>query len=137
MNPMELVAFLPVGYLLSVLIETLVLLVGLSARHPLGRRLAAGLWLTACTYPVVVLVLPLWMDPGASRLAYLAVAETFAPVAECALFLAAFGSGGSPGFGSTWRDLAAITAANLASFGLGELLHALGWLGAAASILGG
>jgi len=40
-------AFLPVGYLFSVLIETPVLLVGLSPRHPYGRRLFAGLWLTA------------------------------------------------------------------------------------------
>ncbi len=129
MNPEELLAFLPLGYLLSVLIETPILLVGLSARHPLRRRLAAGLWLTACTYPVVILVLPAWIDTGASRLVYLAVAETFAPVAECLLFVAAFGTGRSVG-----RDLAAITAANLASFGVGELLYALGWFAASAPL---
>jgi hypothetical protein len=128
MNSAELLAFLPVGYLLSVLIETPVLLLGLSARHPLRRRLAAGFWLTACTYPIVVLVLPFCIDPETSRLAYLASAETFAPVAECALFLAAFGAGQPFGCRSTWRDLAAITAANLASFGLGEVLNGLGWL---------
>lgn len=128
MNREELLAFLPLGYLLSVLIETPILLVGLSARHPLARRLGVGLWLTACTYPVVILVLPAWIDTGASRLAYLAVAETFAPVAECLLFVAAFGTGRSVG-----RDVAAITAANLASFGFGEALYAAGWLGAAAT----
>ena len=43
--------FLPLGYLLTILIETPILLVGLSKRHPIKRRLLAGLWLTACTYP--------------------------------------------------------------------------------------
>jgi hypothetical protein len=129
MTPLELFAFLPIGYLISILIETPILVVGLSARHSLGRRLAAGLWLTACTYPIVVLVLRCWLDPSDSRLAYLAAAETFAPVAECLLFLAAFGTGGAARWRSTCRDVAVITAANLASFCLGELLYGLGWFG--------
>src|SRR3712207_3950792 len=80
--------FLPLGYLLTVAIETPVLLLGLSPRRPTRRRLLAGLWLTACTYPVVVLVLPVVFG-GASRAAYILTAEVFAPAAECALFLAA------------------------------------------------
>ena len=121
MRTEDLWLFLPVGYLFTVLVETPVLLFGLSPRHPLRRKLLAGLWLTACTYPVVVLVLPVVMS-SAPRWAYIAAAETFAPVAECALFGAAFGV--RPG---AWRDFAAITAANLASFGAGEALYALGW----------
>jgi hypothetical protein len=120
MTPTELWYFLPLGYCLTVLVETPVLLVGLSARHPLRRRLFAGVWLNACSYPVVVLVLPLVF--GDARLAYLVVAETFAPVAECALFWLAFGSRAEWGRASMWRDSAAIVLANLASFGVGELL---------------
>jgi hypothetical protein len=119
-------SFLPFGYLLSVLVETPVLLVGLSARHSYGRRFFAGLWLTACTYPIVVLVLPPLLEP-AGRAVYLIVAETFAPVAECALFWGAFGERAEEGRWSMWRDFAAITLANLASFGAGELMLALGW----------
>jgi hypothetical protein len=126
MPPSQAWSFLPFGYALSVLIEAPILLVGLSARHPLSRRLFAGFWLTACTYPVVVLVLPQLFDITAQRPLYLLVAETFAPLAECALFWAAFGSKEEWGRRSTWRDFAVITLANLASFGFGELL--LRWL---------
>jgi hypothetical protein len=90
MSPNELWRFLPLGYLLSILIETPILLAGLSRRHPFRRKLFAGVWLTACTYPIVVLVLPLLFAPN-QRVSYLVVAETFAPVAECILFWLAFG----------------------------------------------
>src|SRR5207249_4755812 len=109
--------FLVVGYTFTISIEMPVLVVGLSPEHPMKRRIAAGFWLTACTYPIVILVLPELFDPGTQRLPYLLVAETFAPVAECAVFWAAFGPLKNP-----WRDLSVITLANLASFGLGELL---------------
>jgi hypothetical protein len=111
MDPADLWAFLPFGYLFTILVETPVLLLLLARRHPVRHRLLAGVWLTACTYPVVVLVLPLLF---ADRTTYLLVAETFAPAAECVLFLLAFGR-------ATWiRDCLAITVANLLSFGLGE-----------------
>lgn len=128
MTPRELWLFFPFGYLLSVAIETPILLVGLSARHSWKRRLFAGFWLTACTYPVVVLVLPLFFDLREQRPLYLAVAETFAPVAECALFWAAFGTRELWGGRSMWRDFLVIALANLASFGVGELLGYFGWL---------
>jgi hypothetical protein len=118
--------FLPLGYLFTVAVETPVLVLLLSGHHTLRRRLLAGLWLTACTYPVVVLVLPL-LFADSSRALYLAVAETFAPAAECALFYLAFGGRG--GGGATRRDLAAIVAANLLSFLGGEVLNAWGWFG--------
>jgi hypothetical protein len=120
--------FLPLGYVLSILIETPVLLVGLSRRHPLGRKLFAGVWLTACTYPIVTLVLPL-VFVNSSRTIYLIVAETFAPVAECALFWFAFGEQEHLGELCMWRDFAAIAAANLASFIGGEVMNAYGWFG--------
>lgn len=125
MDPAGLWSFLPLGYALTVSIEAPLLLVGLSRRHSLGRRIFAGLWLTACTYPIVVLVLPLLIDARAHHGLYLLVAETFAPAAECALFWAAFGGRASDG--ATWRDGAAIVAANLASFLTGELVYALWW----------
>lgn len=128
MTPSELWRFLPFGYLLTILIETPILVVGLSPRHPPRRKLLAGLWLTACTYPVVVLLLPLLLSEW-SRGAYLLVAETFAPVAECFLFWLAFGRMAELGHRSMWRDFMAIIVANLASFGLGEVMNAWGWFG--------
>ena len=121
-------SFLPRGYALTVALELPVLLVGLSPRHPLPRRIFAGFWLTACTYPIVVLVLPplVWTRWGETT--YLIVAETFAPAAECLLFWWLFCrseiapiAGPSPAL-STLRDMAAIVAANIVSFLLG------GWI---------
>ena len=128
MSPTELWRFFPLGYLLSILIETPVLLIGLSKRHPIKRRVFAGVWLTACTYPIVVLVLPLALA-NASRGIYLVVAETFAPVAECILFWLAYGKREELGKASMWRDFGAIVLANLASFLGGEILNAYGWFG--------
>ena len=124
MSPLELWRFLPLGYLFTVAIETPILFFALSPRHPKRHRILAGLWLTACTYPVVTLVLPLLME-NYSRATVLLVAETFAPVAECILFWLAFGSAAEVGKRSMWRDFGAIVLANLASFLLGELSYRL------------
>lgn len=130
MNPSELWAFLPWGYLATVAVELPVLLIGLSPRHPVRDRVTAGLWLTACTYPIVVLVLPLLIE---DYTAYLLVAETFAPLCECLLFYAMYTSRRTAAVDidavaersatrrATSRDMAAIVVANLASFGLGML----------------
>jgi len=110
-----------VGYLLTIAVETVVLLALLSRRHPVRVRLFAGVWLTACTYPVVWVVLPPLFE---ERWLYLLVAETFAPVAECALFWFAFVRPLSKqDRRATWRDFAAVVLANLASFGLGEVIN--------------
>ena len=124
MSPLELWRFLPLGYLFTVAIETPILFFALSPRHPKRRRILAGLWLTACTYPIVTLVLPLLME-NYSRATFLLVAETFAPVAECVVFWLAFGSAAEVGRRSMWRDFGAIVLANLASFLLGELSYRL------------
>ena len=128
MSPSELWRFLLPGYLLTILIETPILCVGLSRRHPLSRKLLAGVWLTACTYPIVTLVLPLLLDSN-SRKFYLVIAETFAPVGECLLFWLAFGTRAELGKPSMWRDFITIILANLASFGIGEVLNGWGWFG--------
>lgn len=128
MDPRYLWTFYPLGYLLTIVIETPVLLAGLSKKHPLARKVLAGIWLTACTYPVVVLVFPMLIRMDTSRMVYLLVAETFAPLAECLLFWLAFHRGSALSRTERWRDYGAIVLANVASFGIGELLHAMGWL---------
>ena len=118
MDPATVLPMMAVGYLLTVSVETPVLLLGLSRRHPVKHRVFAGFWLTACTYPVVWLVLPPLFP---ERWEYLVVAETFAPVTECVLFGLAFGR-------PSVRDLGAIVLANVLSFGAGEVFNrAVGW----------
>jgi len=121
-QPLELWRFLPIGYLLTIAIETPILFFGLSPRHSKRRRIAAGFWLTACTYPIVTLVLPLLLV-NHSRAFFLLIAEVFAPVAEGVLFWLAFGRE------ANWRDFVVIVIANLASFGVGEFLNAWAWFG--------
>jgi hypothetical protein len=117
--------FLFIGYVLSVLIELPVLLVALSPRHGWPRRVTAGLWLTACTYPVVVLVFPYVIR---SRWLSVLVSETFAPLAEWGLFVLAFPEPAPRSRADALRDGLAIIGANLASFGIGEILLATGIL---------
>jgi hypothetical protein len=124
----ELWFFLPFGYLLTILIETPVLLIGLSSKISFKQKLLCGVWLTACTYPIVVLVLPaIFFDQ--SRALYLFVAEVFAPLAECLLFWLAFRGRHLLETGGWVRCFSAITIANLASFAVGEVLNAYGWFG--------
>jgi len=111
-------AFLPIGFALTIAIEIAVLMVGLSSPHTWRTRLLAGVWLTACTYPIVVLVMPLWFE---ERWLYLTVAETFAPLAECALFAIAMQERELTATQRT-RDFVAIIIANLASFLIGMLI---------------
>ena len=120
--------FLPIGYLVTIMIETPVLLVGLSPKVTFRQKLACGAWLTACTYPIVVLVLPAIFF-GRSRALYLTVAEIFAPVGECFLFWFAFRGKGLLESGDWTRCMIAIVIANLASFGFGEIMGYFGWFG--------
>lgn len=120
--------FLPFGYLVTILIETPILLAGLSGKLTVRQKLLCGVWLTACTYPIVVLVLPsIFLNQ--SRVMYLAVAETFAPAAECLLFWLAFRRKDVLAGGEWVRCFVAITVANLASFGIGELINHYSWWG--------
>jgi hypothetical protein len=128
LSPTDLWYFLPLGYLLTILIETPILLVGLSKELTFRQKLLCSIWLTACTYPVVVLVLPTVMF-GFERWQYLAVAEVFAPVGECIIFWLAFRTKGLL-YSEEWiRSFIAIVIANLASFGVGEIFNSRGWFG--------
>lgn len=127
-RPVDLWLFLPLGYLFTVAIETPVLLLWLPGKFSFKERFFAGLWLTLCTYPVVVLVLPV-IFASVQRSLYLLVAETFAPVAECALFWLAFRDKLASSFQIKLRSFAVITLANLLSFAGGELLNSVRWFG--------
>lgn len=120
--------FLPIGYLTTILIETPILLFGLSPKLSFRRKLACGVWLTACTYPVVILVLPPILMPY-SETFYITVAEIFAPAAECHFFWLAFRGRNLFETGDWIRSFTAIILANLASFGIGEILHLYRWFG--------
>ena len=87
-----------------------------------------GIWLTACTYPIVVLVLPIVVEIPFGRVAYLTVAETFAPAAECLLFYYAFNRNSDNTRKGNARDVMAIVAANLLSFAPIEIMSAMGWI---------
>jgi len=120
--------FLPVGYLLTIAVETPILLVGLASKLSFRQKMLCGIWLTACTYPIVVLVLPALFF-GMPRWQYLTVAEILAPVAECVIFWLAFRSKDLL-VGSDWlRSFAAIVVANLASFAAGEVFNYFSWFG--------
>ena len=135
MTAEEIWGFIGWGYLLTIALETPVLMLALARRHPLSRRFIAGLWLTACSYPIVVIVLPIVME-GMSRGAYLAVAETFAPLSECLIFFYAFPPDprrdrlqeNRPPPPTYWQDGIAIVAANLLSFLYGEFARSIGWM---------
>lgn len=120
--------FLPFGYLLTIAIETPVLLAGLSPKVSLRQKLWCGVWLTACTYPIVVLVLPALMQ-DVSRNLYLFVAEIFAPVGECFFFWLAFRDKNLLESRDWLRCFIAIIIANLASFGIGEIFNYFEWFG--------
>ena len=124
----DLWVFLPVGYLFTILIETPLLVVGLSPKISLRQKLLCGAWLTACTYPVVILILPAIFF-GEARWLYLMVAETFAPVAECLLFWAAFRGRGILSTADWVWCFVVIVVANLASFGIGEIMNRYDWFG--------
>lgn len=124
----ELWYFLPIGYLFTIAIETPILVFGLSPKVSVRQRLLFGAWLTACTYPIVVLVLPAVFF-NQSRTLYLLVAETFAPLGECFLFWVVMRSKGLLEPSDWTRCLIIIIIANLASFGFGEIMNYYRWFG--------
>lgn len=106
--------WLPVGYALTVLLETPVLWVGLGRTHGTRTRLLAAAWMTGVTYPIVAVALPVLLWPHATYLTYLGVAESFAMLVEMALFRWRWQ--GAP------RDLAVVALANLVSAVVGGVL---------------
>jgi hypothetical protein len=112
---------------LTVLLEGLVLWFALSREHAPRVRLLAAVWLSSCTLPLVQFVFPLLEHFGWPRSVWVALAEVFAPVAECLLFRELIKRAPSGGPRASWRDYGAIIAANLCSFAVGERLVSLGW----------
>lgn len=110
-----LLAELLVAYAATVAVETPTLWFGLARHHPARTRLLAGVLLSAATLPIVWLVLPTVLITSVGETATIAVAEAFAPVAECGLFRLMVGAT------MTRRDTAAIVTANLLSFAAGLL----------------
>jgi hypothetical protein len=120
--------FLPVGYLVTIAVETPILLLGLSKKLTFKQKLLCGIWLTACTYPIVVLVLPMLLQDF-SWIIYITIAEIFAPMGECLFFWLAF-RGNKILSPNDWiQCFIAIIFANLASFGFGEIMHWFQWFG--------
>jgi len=115
-----LAVFLIFGYLATVAIEAPVLCTGMDAQTPFRLRLQAGLLLTALTYPVVVVLLPLLMG-ALGRPMYLLVAEIFAPAAEVLFFRFMTARGLTAPLD---RNDTVIIVANLLSFGFGQLFFA-------------
>jgi hypothetical protein len=120
--------FLPIGYLATILIETPILFFLLPPKLSVRQKLACGVWLTACTYPVVILVLPPLLLHYSETL-YITVAETFAPLGECFFFWLAFRGRNLLERRDWIRSFTAIILANLASFGIGEILNLHRWFG--------
>jgi hypothetical protein len=120
--------FLPFGYLFTIVIETPILLLGLSNKLTFKQKLMCGIWLTACTYPVVVLVLPMLLADF-SWFVYIVTAEIFAPVGECVFFWLAFRGSKNLETDDWIRCFVVIIFANLASFGFGEIMHYYQWFG--------
>lgn len=118
-DPNDAWRFLWIGYLFTVAVETPILLAGLARCHRLHDRLMAALWLNACTYPIVILVLPYWVWVPYGRGVYLAIAETFAPLAECMLLWLASDIPKERFARTICQDFVVIAMANLASFAMG------------------
>ena len=109
------------GYVLTVAIEAPIIFVALSHRHSWRLRLFAGVWLTACTYPVVILVIPPLLAAAHATSLYYPIAEAFAAGAEILLFWLLTARPPLPRSVGL-RDAAAIIVANLASFLFGLAL---------------
>lgn len=113
-----------VGYGLSLLIEGCFLGLCLSRRHARRERITATVWLTSCTYPLVAVFFPLMLG-SLGRATVLLMAESYAALAEALLFTWAYDR--SAPLPERLRNAAVIVAANLTSFGYGEILQRAGW----------
>lgn len=120
--------FFPIGYVTTVLIETTVLIFLLSPKLSFKQKILCGIWLTACTYPIVVLVLPALLADY-PRWVYLTIGELFAHFGECVIFWLAFREREDFTTKDWIRCFIAVLLANFASFSIGEILNAYNWFG--------
>lgn len=110
-------------YFLTVALEAPFVIFGLPNSYPLKVRIFSAFWLTACTYPIVNVVTRELLVPNFGLVVWMAVAETFAPVAEFFIFWFTFARERSPL--KCKREFVAILLANLFSFGVGLALTVL------------
>jgi len=117
-NTTAMLLFLASGYLATVAIEAPLLVAFLPSRYSLRTRIGCGFWLTACTYPVVVLVMPNIANGPFSWSVTLLVTEIWVALTEVALLRAV---AGRRLLASFRREDGVVIVANLASFLAGEL----------------
>lgn len=109
------------GYIFTFLIELIILFFGLSGNYKLKEKIILALSLNAFTFPVVNVVLPLWIDAVKLRMHYFVVSEVLACVLECILFVAIFAHLNC-GKTEMIRNCSIVVAANVVSFVLGLIL---------------
>lgn len=115
------------GYLLTISIETPVLVLLLGKRYSLKEKLFAGVFLTGCSYPFVSVFFPMIWDPYTDYRTYVTVSEIFAPLSECIIFALLFQRRKELSARQRASDLAVVVAANLLSYLAGELMKACGF----------
>jgi hypothetical protein len=107
------------GLASTLLIETLILYFGLGKAHDVGSKILIACLLSLTTYPIVNLLIPVLLNPKTVP-AYYWVAETFAVVSECLLFVLVFSKKHSSIVHLT-ISCSIILLANVASFVYGYL----------------
>lgn len=126
MDPITWTRIALTGYLLTISIETPVLVFGLGNRYTLKEKLFAGAFLTGCSYPFVAIVFPMIWNPYNDYSTYVTISEIFAPVSECIIFALLFQRRKLMSSRLRAQELAVVIAANLVSYLSGELMKAAG-----------
>lgn len=116
------VAFLVVGYVITVALEAPVLWWGLSRHHGRSTKLLAIFGLTAATYPGVVLALPPLLVRRFGYAGYVTVAEVFAAVAEALIFHLVIATDHKHSRRYQVRDAVVVVVANVVSFSIGSVV---------------
>ncbi len=106
------------GLCSTLLIETLILYFGLGKEYDGRSKVLIGCLLSLATFPIVNLLIPIWLNPETMLFAYCWISETFAFLAECLLFVFIFSKKRSTK-SQLAVNCAIIFLANVASFTYG------------------
>lgn len=126
LDPLTLTRITVTGYLLTISIETPVLLFGLANRYSIKEKLFAGALLTGFSYPFVAVFFSMIWNPYKDYATYVTVSEIFAPLSECLLFALLFQTRKKLSARERTIDFAVVVLANLLSYLSGELMKACG-----------
>ncbi len=126
LDPITWTRMVVMGYLLTISIETPVLVVGLGNRYSMKEKLFAGAFLTGFSYPFVAVFFPLIWNPYTQYSIYVTVSEIFAPLSECLLFALLFQRRKTLRGREKVMDLVIVVLANLVSYVSGEIMKACG-----------